>query len=76
MLKLDLEMPGWAPISANGLKASVDGRTIKLVAVPRQTFESVYVPLPPGAQRLVDLDASTVFPIPGGRPPAFVRDHW
>jgi hypothetical protein len=72
VLKLDLEMPGWAPISANGLKASVDGRTIKLVAVPRQTFESVYVPLPPGAQRLVHLDASSVFPIPGdGRQRSF-----
>jgi hypothetical protein len=30
VLKLDLEMPGWAPIASNGLKASVDGRTIKL----------------------------------------------
>ena len=34
-------------------------------SVPRQTFESVYVPLPPGAQRLVHLDASAVFPLPG-----------
>jgi hypothetical protein len=40
--------------------------------VPRQTFESVYIPLPPGAQRLVHLDASSVFPLPGdGRQRSF-----
>ena len=65
VLKLDLEMPGWAPLATNELKASVDGRVIKSRAVPRQTFESVYIPLPPGAQRLVHLDAGAVFPLPG-----------
>jgi hypothetical protein len=58
-------MPGWAPIASNDLKASVDGRVIKSDTVPRQTFESVYVPLPPGPQRLVHLDAASVFPLPG-----------
>jgi hypothetical protein len=73
VLKLDLEMPGWAPIASNDLKASVDGKVIKADAVPRQTFESVYIPLPPGAQRLVHLDASSVFPLPGdGRQRSFV----
>ncbi len=65
VLKIDLEMPGWAPIASNTLQTSVDGRTIQSDTVPRQTFESVYVPLPPGAQRLVHLDASDVFPLPG-----------
>jgi hypothetical protein len=65
VLKLDLEMPGWAPIASNGLTASVDGRTIKSSEVQRQTFESVYVPIPPGAQRTVHLDASSVFALPG-----------
>ena len=46
---------------------------VKSVTVPRQTFESVYVPLPPGAQRLVHLDAASVFPLPGdGRQRSFV----
>jgi hypothetical protein len=73
VLKLDLEMPGWAPIASNELKASVDGRVIRADSVPRETFESVYVPLPPGAQRLVHLDASSVFPLPGdGRVRSFV----
>jgi hypothetical protein len=65
VLKLDLEMPGWAPIPSNELRTSVDGRTIKTDSVPRQTFESVYVPLPPGPQRLVHLDAASVFALPG-----------
>ncbi len=65
VLKLDLEMPGWAPISSNDLKVSVDGRTILADTVLRQRYESVYVPLPPGAQRTVHIDASSVFPIPG-----------
>ncbi|HEY5079196.1 MAG TPA: hypothetical protein VII43_05090, partial [Opitutaceae bacterium] len=65
VLKIDLEMPGWAPIPSNDLTASVDGKQILSDSVPRQTFESVYVPLPAGAQRLVHLDASAVFPLPG-----------
>ena len=65
VLKLDLEMPGWAPIASNELKASVDGRVIRSEAVPRQTFASAYIPLPPGTQRLVHLDAGSVFPLPG-----------
>jgi len=64
VLKLDVEMPGWAPIAANRLTVAVDGRTVQADAVPRQTFASVYVPLPPGAQRLVHLDAEHVFPLP------------
>jgi len=64
VLKIDLEMPGWAPIASNELRASVDGRLVQSDSVPRQTFESVYVPLPPGAQRLVHLDASSVFALP------------
>ena len=65
VLKIDLEMPGWAPIPSNRVSAAVDGRTIVSDTVPRQTFESIYVPLPPGAQRLVHIDASSVFPLPG-----------
>lgn len=65
VLKLDVEMPGWASIPSNTLTVSVDGREIQALVVPRQTFASVYVPLPPGAQRLVHLGASSVFTIPG-----------
>jgi hypothetical protein len=64
VLKLDLEMPGWSPLASCGLTASVDGRRLRSDSVPRQTFESVYIPLPPGASRLIHLDASAVFPLP------------
>ena len=72
VLKLDLEMPGWAPIASNSIKVSVDGRTLLSDSVPRQTFESIYVPLPPGGQRLVHFDSSDVFELPkDGRVRAF-----
>jgi hypothetical protein len=72
VLKLDLEMPGWAPIASNNLTVTVDGRVIQSSPVARQSFESVYVPLAPGAQRVVHLDSSTVFPLPDdGRKRAF-----
>ena len=72
VLKLDLEMPGWAPIASDKLTASVDGKVIREKAISRQTFESVYIPLPPGPQRLVQLEASSVFPLPGdGRQRSF-----
>jgi hypothetical protein len=73
VLKLDLEMPGWAPIASDNLIASVDGRPIQAATVPRQTFESVYFPLPPGPQHTVQLDAASVFPLPGeGRERSFL----
>ncbi|HZZ18969.1 MAG TPA: hypothetical protein VFE25_06355 [Opitutaceae bacterium] len=73
VLKLDVEMPGWAPIATNNMIASVDGRPIKSAVVPRQTFESVYFPLPPGPQHSVQLDAASVFPLPGdGRQRSFL----
>jgi hypothetical protein len=64
VLKLDLEMPGWAPIASDDLNVTVDGKTVRSGAVARQSFESVYVPLAPGAQRVVHLDAGSVFPLP------------
>ncbi len=64
VLKLDLEMPGWASIASNGLKVSVDGTLIHSSEVARQSFESVYIPLAPGAQRTIHIDASSVFTLP------------
>jgi hypothetical protein len=73
VLKLDLEMPGWAPLASNTLRVSLDGQLVQSASVPRQTYLSVYVPLPPGAPRDVHLDASDVITIPGdGRSRSFV----
>jgi hypothetical protein len=72
VLKLDLEMPGWAPIPSNMLTVSVDGKVVQSDPVPRQSFKSIYVPLPPGARRLIHLDASSDFALPGdGRKRSF-----
>jgi hypothetical protein len=72
VLKLDLEMPGWAPIASNKVEATVDGRLVHSATVQRQSFESVYIPLMPGAQRVVHLDSASVFPLPDdGRLRAF-----
>jgi hypothetical protein len=64
VLKLDLEMPGWAPVASEGIKASVDGSVVRDDKVARGTYESLFIPLPPGGQRTVRLDASGVFPLP------------
>jgi hypothetical protein len=65
-------MPGWAPVAANQLTTSVDGRVIQAQTVPRQTFASLFIPLPPGNQRTVRLAAGSVFPLPhDGRQRAF-----
>jgi hypothetical protein len=73
VLKLDLEMPGWAPIASNSIKVSVDGQTVQSDTVARQTFESIYVPLPAGGQRLIHLDSAEDFALPhDGRVRSFV----
>ncbi len=73
VLRLDLEMPGWASISTNTIQVSVDGLVVQSDAVSRGTYESVYVPLPPGAPRLVHINASDVISLPGdGRARSFL----
>jgi hypothetical protein len=73
VLKVDLEMPGWAPIASNRLTVSVDGRQVQSDEVPRQSFKSVDIPLPPGVRRQIHLDASADFALPSeGRKRSFV----
>jgi hypothetical protein len=64
VLKVDLEMPGWAPVAANTLRVSLDGRLVESDVVPRATYQSVYLPIQPGARRAVHFEASSVFPLP------------
>jgi hypothetical protein len=64
VLKVDLEMPGWSSLAANDLSVSMDGTLVQHDHVPRQTFESVYIPLPAGGQRTVRLEASAAFTLP------------
>ena len=60
-------------LEADMVHVMVDGRTVQSDTVPRQTFESIYVPLPAGGQRLIHLDASELFALPkDGRMRSFV----
>ncbi len=54
----------------------MDGKVVQSGDVPRQTFRSVYVPLPAGDKRLVHLDASADFALPGdGRRRSFAMKN-
>lgn len=64
VLKLDLEMPGWAAVPSNTLKVSLDGRPFETDLVPRATYQSVILPLEPGARHRIDLESSEAFPLP------------
>ncbi len=65
VLKIDMEMPGWAPVASNTLKVSLDGQIVQTLVVPKETYQSLYLPLPPGTARTIQLDSSAVFPLPG-----------
>jgi hypothetical protein len=64
VLKIDLEMPGWSPLATNTLKVMVDGKLQQTNVVPRQSYQSVYVPLSPGSAHDIRLEASAVIPLP------------
>ncbi|HEY1793740.1 MAG TPA: hypothetical protein VGG34_12545 [Opitutaceae bacterium] len=66
VLKLDLEVPGWAPEPSNNLKVYVDGAVVRSDAVARQSFESIYVPISPGMRHDIRLEASAEFQLPKG----------
>jgi hypothetical protein len=66
VLKVDLEMPGWAPRESNDLKVSLNGRTYSTQTVPRATYHSVYVPILPQPGNTITLESSAAFPLPEG----------
>ncbi|HEX3730702.1 MAG TPA: hypothetical protein VHV47_12905, partial [Opitutaceae bacterium] len=65
VLKLDLEMPGWAPVPANSLQVLEDGRALGRSDPARATYQSVMVPLEAGATHTVELRSGGDFPLPG-----------
>ena len=65
ILKVDLEMPGWATIAGNELKVTMDGKQVQDLTVPKGTYPTLYVPLMAGARHEVQLDAKDVFPLNG-----------
>jgi hypothetical protein len=64
VLKVDLEMPGWAPVSANEIKVYLNGALVQTRTAGRASYLSLYVPLPAGGRNEVRLEAGKVFPLP------------
>jgi hypothetical protein len=67
VLKLDLEMPGWAAVEQNRLTLSIDGRRYSTDVVRRGTYFSAYLPLPAGAAHTIALEADREFALPDGQ---------
>lgn len=64
VLKVDLEMPGWAPVESNTLGVSVNGKATDRQVVARTSYSSLLIPLVAGQRTAVRLDAAQVFPLP------------
>jgi hypothetical protein len=64
VLKIDLEMPGWASLPTNDLRVSVDGQPAQTHQARRATYLSLYLPLPGGGRHEVHLEADQEFALP------------
>ena len=64
VLKIDLEMPGWAPVATNALDVTVNGRVIDHQDVARTSYVSLLLPLTAKQRTAVTLDAANVFALP------------
>jgi hypothetical protein len=65
VLKVDLEMPGWAPAAASGaLEVRVDGQPFESTRLLRAEYHSLLIPLDPGARHEISLQAGFSFPLP------------
>ena len=64
VLKIDLEMPGWAPIPRNELKVFIDGQPSSTEFVPQGTYHSVFIPLQAGTAHQIRLESGAEFALP------------
>ena len=64
VLKIDLEVPGWAPVATNEIKISLNATPFQALTAERATYLSLYVPLPAGGRNEVRLEAGKAFPLP------------
>ena len=67
VLKIDLEMPGWAPLATNALDVTVNGRVLQHQDVARTSYVSLLLPLTAHQRTAVTLDAASVFPLPNDK---------
>ncbi|MDX2187147.1 MAG: hypothetical protein SFV32_09455 [Opitutaceae bacterium] len=64
VLKVDIEMPGWATIASGVVLVEVDGKQVSSEVIPKGTFHTVYVPLAAGARHDVRIRSSSLFRLP------------
>lgn len=64
VLKIDLEMPGWASIAENRVSLIVDGTPYRTYTAHRASYLSLYVPLPGGDSHEVQIEAAHDFALP------------
>ncbi len=64
VLKVDLEMPGWAPVPENVLTVRLNGQPYQTATVRQGTYSSLYVPLTTGAVNEVSISAGRAFQVP------------
>jgi hypothetical protein len=67
VLKIDLEMPGWAANASNNLRVFLDDQPQSAETVARGNYHSLFIPLQGGAAHRVRLESDTEFPLPGGK---------
>ena len=64
VLKVDLEMPGWAPVPSNSLEVNLNGKAFQQAQVPKANYQSLYLPLLPNRENEVVLSSSSAFALP------------
>ena len=67
VLKIDLEMPGWAPVATNSLDITINDRAIDHQNVARMNYVSLLLPLTAEQRTAVTLDAASVFALPNDK---------
>lgn len=64
VLKIDLEMPGWAGVPTNEVKVYRDGALTQTHVARRASYLSLYVPLTGGSAHTVRIEAANDFALP------------
>jgi len=62
---VDLEMPGWATLPGNELKAYLNGQPVSAATVAKANYHSLFIPIRPQTRNQLRLEAGDVFPLPG-----------
>lgn len=65
VMKVDLEMPGWASIEANELSVLLDGAQVQALTVPRANYQTIYLPIAEGIAHKIEFTSQKTFALTG-----------